>query len=59
MLGLALALGFTLMLLLDQTSFSSSPTIGLVVHSAADGIALGAASSDDSGSLEFIVFLGN
>ncbi|KAJ3044049.1 hypothetical protein HK097_001584, partial [Rhizophlyctis rosea] len=32
-------------------------TIGLVVHAAADGIALGAATASDRGSLGFIVFL--
>ncbi|KAJ3045347.1 hypothetical protein HDV00_010217 [Rhizophlyctis rosea] len=32
-------------------------TIGLVVHAAADGVALGAASASDRGSLEFIVWL--
>ncbi|KAJ3117975.1 hypothetical protein HDU96_004651 [Phlyctochytrium bullatum] len=32
-------------------------TIGLVVHAAADGIAMGAASASDQASLEFIVFM--
>lgn len=34
-----------------------SATIGLIVHAAADGVALGAASSSGRSSLEFIVFL--
>ena len=32
-------------------------TLGLVIHGAADGIALGASSLSESGSLGFIVFL--
>ncbi|KAJ3108485.1 hypothetical protein HDU97_001192, partial [Phlyctochytrium planicorne] len=32
-------------------------TIGLIVHAAADGIAMGAASASDQSSLEFIVFM--
>ncbi|KAI9352187.1 ZIP zinc transporter-domain-containing protein [Obelidium mucronatum] len=36
---------------------TSSATLGLVVHAAADGIALGAALSSDASSLGFIVFL--
>jgi len=32
-------------------------TLGLVIHGAADGIALGASSLSDNGSLGFIVFL--
>ncbi|TPX69079.1 hypothetical protein SpCBS45565_g02741 [Spizellomyces sp. 'palustris'] len=35
----------------------TAATIGLVVHAAADGIALGAASASDRTSLELIVFL--
>ncbi|KAJ3072856.1 hypothetical protein HDU98_002779 [Podochytrium sp. JEL0797] len=38
-------------------SGSSSATIGLIVHAAADGIALGAALSSDASNLGFIVFL--
>ncbi|KAL2915815.1 hypothetical protein HK105_204516 [Polyrhizophydium stewartii] len=44
----------------DQALFTKkkvSATIGLVVHAAADGIALGAASSSNTESLELIVFL--
>ena len=32
-------------------------TTGLVVHAAADGIALGAASLTDKAEIEFIIFL--
>ena len=32
-------------------------TLGLVIHGAADGIALGASSLSDNGSLSLIVFL--
>eukprot|EP00124_Ichthyophonus_hoferi_P003154 Ihof_evm6s258 gene=Ihof_evmTU6s258 len=35
----------------------SSATLGLVIHSAADGIALGAASSSTKSELEFLVFV--
>jgi len=38
-------------------SKASTATLGLVVHAAADGLALGAASASDSSSLQFIVFL--
>ncbi|KAJ3390527.1 hypothetical protein HDU84_007378 [Entophlyctis sp. JEL0112] len=36
---------------------TSSATIGLIVHAAADGIALGAALSSGEGNLGFVVFL--
>jgi zinc transporter 9 len=35
----------------------SSTTIGLVIHAAADGIALGASSTNSSSNLSFIIFL--
>ena len=38
-------------------SKTQTATIGLVVHAAADGIALGAAASTDRNDLQFIVFL--
>lgn len=38
-------------------SSSSTITLGLIVHAAADGIALGAASATDRSDLQFIVFL--
>ncbi|KAJ3084224.1 hypothetical protein HDU99_002589 [Rhizoclosmatium hyalinum] len=41
----------------QKSSSTSSATLGLVVHAAADGIALGAALSSDASSLGFIVFL--
>eukprot|EP01083_Nonionella_stella_P093937 263487_1 len=36
---------------------SFSATIGLMVHAAVDGLALGAASTNNSGQVEFIVFM--
>eukprot|EP01083_Nonionella_stella_P164201 542780_1 len=36
---------------------SFSATIGLMVHAAVDGFALGAASTNNSGQVEFIVFM--
>ena len=41
----------------QQSSRPSSTTVGLVIHAAADGIALGASSSGSSKRLGFIVFL--
>lgn len=41
-----------------RTSEKAWPaTIGLVIHSAADGIALGAASASSKASLELLVFI--
>lgn len=40
-----------------QQSRSLSTTTGLVIHAAADGIALGASSSTSNTSLSFIIFL--
>lgn len=70
-IGVALVLGFVFMLLVDQiggsihsrTSGDSSSrnritaTLGLVVHAAADGIALGAAASTSQMHVEMIVFV--
>nr|SVE76045.1 EOG090X0EEU [Daphnia hispanica] len=71
-IGLALVLGFVFMLLIDQigTAKSRDPesgtirnsrsfqaTLGLVVHAAADGIALGAAATTSHAATEMIVFL--
>nr|CAG4649720.1 EOG090X0EEU [Scapholeberis mucronata]SVE93905.1 EOG090X0EEU [Scapholeberis mucronata] len=63
-IGLALLLGFVFMLLIDQiesgnsrNSRSLQATIGLVVHAAADGIALGAAATSSHAATEMIVFL--
>uniref|UniRef100_H2YYJ5 Zinc transporter ZIP9 n=1 Tax=Ciona savignyi TaxID=51511 RepID=H2YYJ5_CIOSA len=71
-IGVSLLLGFVFMLLVDQfggkvgTGRSQQPdqrskghtaTIGLVVHAAADGVAMGAAASTDRSDLQFIVFL--
>uniref|UniRef100_H2YYJ3 Zinc transporter ZIP9 n=1 Tax=Ciona savignyi TaxID=51511 RepID=H2YYJ3_CIOSA len=41
----------------DQRSKGHTATIGLVVHAAADGVAMGAAASTDRSDLQFIVFL--
>nr|SVE74860.1 EOG090X0EEU [Daphnia carinata] len=71
-IGLALVLGFVFMLLIDQigtaksrdpesgsvrSSRSFQATLGLVVHAAADGIALGAAATTSHAATEMIVFL--
>lgn len=69
-IGLSLVLGFVFMMLVDQISSrhthssdikdgkkSYTATIGLVVHSAADGIALGAAAKTSHQDVEMIVFL--
>ncbi|XP_068153097.1 zinc transporter ZIP9 [Drosophila tropicalis] len=68
-IGLSLVLGFVFMMLVDvcQRRSSSSAnggekntatlTLGLVVHAAADGIALGAAATTSHQDVEMIVFL--
>lgn len=67
-IGISLVLGFVFMLLVDQMSSryndASNPveknvtaTVGLVVHAAADGVALGAAATTSHTDVEFIVFL--
>lgn len=67
-IGLSLVLGFVFMMLVDQISQksqrSSKPneknitaTLGLVVHAAADGVALGAAATTSHKDVEMIVFL--
>ncbi|CAG0916439.1 unnamed protein product [Notodromas monacha] len=71
-IGIALVLGFVFMLFVDQFavfcrkndngspadhSFTSTTTLGLIVHAAADGIALGAAASTSHMDTEMIVFL--
>lgn len=70
-IGLSLVLGFVFMMLVDQissrhthstdikdaTKKNSTATIGLVVHAAADGIALGAAAKTSHQDVEMIVFL--
>ncbi|KAK9502330.1 hypothetical protein O3M35_011123 [Rhynocoris fuscipes] len=69
-IGVSLVLGFIVMLLVDQISSShnrgdieggSKPkvtaTIGLVVHSAVDGVALGAAATTTHTDVELIVFI--
>ena len=40
-----------------QPRYKMTATIGLVVHAAADGIALGAASTTNQTEIQFIVFL--
>lgn len=67
-IGLSLVLGFVFMMLVDQLSSrsastekdgkkSATATIGLVVHAAADGVALGAAAKTSHSDVEMIVFL--
>lgn len=69
-IGLSLVLGFVFMMLVDQISSrsnhkvdskdakrSATATIGLVVHAAADGVALGAAAKTSHQDVEMIVFL--
>ncbi|XP_048004110.1 zinc transporter ZIP9-A isoform X2 [Leguminivora glycinivorella] len=67
-IGITLVLGFVFMLLVDQMSSryndSGNPqernmtaTVGLVVHAAADGVALGAAATTSHRDVEIIVFL--
>nr|BAN21256.1 conserved hypothetical protein [Riptortus pedestris] len=70
-IGLSLVFGFVVMLLVDQISSRrnrdvesgtiGSPkltaTVGLVVHSAVDGVALGAAATTTHTDVEFIVFI--
>ena len=73
LIGVALVLGFIFMLVIDQAASSRSSkadlesgrarsvswtaTLGLVVHAAADGIALGAAATTNQTDVEMIVFL--
>ncbi|XP_053970378.1 zinc transporter ZIP9 isoform X1 [Hylaeus anthracinus] len=65
LIGITLILGFVFMLLVDQCSArrsggrerSVTATLGLVVHAAADGIALGAAATTSQADVELIVFL--
>ncbi|KAJ8982053.1 hypothetical protein NQ317_001748 [Molorchus minor] len=67
-IGVSLVLGFIFMLLVDQVSQKRNEnlnpsernitaTIGLVVHAAADGVALGAAATTSHTDVEIIVFL--
>merc|ERR1719308_830806 len=72
LIGVSLVLGFIFMLIIDQIASSKSrdiesngkkspvswtATLGLVVHAAADGIALGAAATTNQTDVEIIVFL--
>ncbi|KAK6753515.1 hypothetical protein RB195_012855 [Necator americanus] len=70
-IGYSLVFGFVFMLLVDQISKTTgarndrsgrnrmgiSATIGLVVHAAADGIALGSASTTNKSDVQLIVFI--
>ncbi|XP_044261479.1 zinc transporter ZIP9 [Tribolium madens] len=67
-IGISLVLGFIFMLMVDQISQRKNEnlnpsernitaTIGLVVHAAADGVALGAAATTSHADVEIIVFL--
>ncbi|KZC10734.1 PREDICTED: zinc transporter ZIP9-A [Dufourea novaeangliae] len=65
LIGISLILGFVFMLLVDHCSArrsggrerSVTATLGLVVHAAADGVALGAAATTSQADVELIVFL--
>ncbi|XP_012217381.1 zinc transporter ZIP9 [Linepithema humile] len=65
LIGISLVLGFVFMLLIDQCSTrrsgekqkSVTATLGLVVHAAVDGVALGAAATTSQADVEVIVFL--
>ncbi|XP_025997433.1 zinc transporter ZIP9-A [Solenopsis invicta] len=65
LIGISLVLGFVFMLLIDQCSARKSDgrhksvtaTLGLVVHAAIDGVALGAAATTAQADVEVIVFL--
>ncbi|XP_015183378.1 PREDICTED: zinc transporter ZIP9-A [Polistes dominula] len=63
LIGISLVLGFVFMLLVDQCTRrgggkekSFTATLGLVVHAAADGVALGAAATTSQADVEVIVF---
>ncbi|XP_017056791.1 zinc transporter ZIP9-B [Drosophila ficusphila] len=66
-IGLSLVLGFVFMMLVDISQRKSNIgsdkksnatlTLGLVVHAAADGVALGAAATTSHQDVEIIVFL--
>lgn len=64
-IGITLVLGFVFMLLVDQCSArrsggrerSFTATLGLVVHAAVDGVALGAAATTAQPDVEIIVFI--
>ncbi|KAH8316855.1 hypothetical protein KR067_009236 [Drosophila pandora] len=66
-IGLSLVLGFVFMMMVDvsqrrsnignDSKNSATLTLGLVVHAAADGIALGAAATTSHQDVELIVFL--
>ncbi|XP_012288244.1 zinc transporter ZIP9 [Orussus abietinus] len=65
LIGISLILGFIFMLLVEQCTSrgnggkekSFTTTLGLVVHAAADGVALGAAATTSQPDVEAIVFL--
>lgn len=65
LIGVSLVLGFVFMLLVDQCASrknggkekSVTATLGLVVHAAADGVALGAAATTSQADVELIVFV--
>jgi len=73
LIGVSLVLGFIIMMVIDQIAASKSggsleaagkkspvswtATLGLVVHAAADGVALGAAATTNQTDVEVIVFL--
>lgn len=67
-IGLSLTLGFTLMFVVDQlggylsshdrvSSVGITATLGLVIHAAADGFALGAAVATGQVTVQVVIFL--
>ncbi|XP_043473927.1 zinc transporter ZIP9 [Leptopilina heterotoma] len=64
LIGISLIFGFVFMFLVDQCSAQKSggkersftATLGLVVHAAADGVALGAAATTSQADVEVVVF---
>uniref|UniRef100_A0A3B5K6C5 Zinc transporter ZIP9 n=1 Tax=Takifugu rubripes TaxID=31033 RepID=A0A3B5K6C5_TAKRU len=67
LIGLALTFGFTLMFVVDQIStylsirglkgVNITATVGLVIHAAADGFALGAAAATGQVTVQVVIFL--
>ncbi|VDN56064.1 unnamed protein product [Dracunculus medinensis] len=67
--GLSLVVGFIFMLLIDQATrivtstggeksrYKLTATVGLIVHAAADGVALGSVSMASRSNVQFIIFL--
>ncbi|KAI1730066.1 ZIP zinc transporter domain-containing protein [Ditylenchus destructor] len=64
-IGVSLVIGFVFMFIIDQFSKSSqaggrnkgTATLGLVIHAAADGIAMGSASTSTEAEIQIVVFI--